>query len=181
VSERGIFAPTIAVGIGFGRFLCRNVIYPWHLGSEHVLTAHEPLVAVLSATAYFAGVTHSPMTAFAVMAGLFSTTSSVVTAMLVAAVLGWLSSRLVAPRPLYGALSAKLPPPLPPESLECDPQALPPPHYVPRGVSARRAQFVEVSERLPSAPAGGRGPRRCTDIVTSESELSHACVSQTRC
>ena len=54
-----------------------------------MLTAHEPLVAVLSATAYFAGVTHSPMTAFAVMAGLFSTTSSVVTAMLVAAVLGW--------------------------------------------------------------------------------------------
>lgn len=61
-----------------------------------------------------------------------------------------LSSRLVAPRPLYGALSAKLLPPLPPESLECDPQALPPPHYVPRGVSARRAHFVEVSERLPS-------------------------------
>ena len=85
----GIFAPTIAVGTGFGRFLYRSVIYPWHLGSEHVLTAHEPLVAVLSATAYFAGVTHSPMTAFAVMAGLFSTTSSVVTAMLVAAVLGW--------------------------------------------------------------------------------------------
>ena len=78
--------PQAASGSAESLFRLASVVRGW---LSAVPVGLSMLVAVLSATAYFAGVTHSPMTAFAVMAGLFSTTSSVVTAMLVAAVLGW--------------------------------------------------------------------------------------------
>ena len=78
--------------------------------------------------------------------------SEYMTAMLISAVIGWLSSRLIVPSPLYSALASARLPPLPPESLECDLRELPPPQYISKDAPARRAHYVEVSESASRPP-----------------------------
>jgi len=143
----GIFAPTISVGTGIGRFM--HSAFVRHM--EKDIADSEPLSGVICMTAYFAGVTQSPITSFAILTGFLPTRDTYLTAMLCAAVLGWASSRLIAPSPLYSALSSSRLPPLPPESLECDLRNLPPPQYVSKDASSRLAHYVEVSHSAPSA------------------------------
>ena len=164
----GIFAPTVGIGAGIGR-----AMYTWvirnlsgvHLGGG----VDEPLCGVICATAYFAGVTQSPITSFAILTGMFVARDNYQTAMLISAVFGWLASRAIAPSPLYSALASTRLPPLPPESLECDLRALPEPMYVSKDSSARQAHFVDVSQ---SRDRGGdgqqhaheRGARAATNV-----------------
>merc|ERR1712083_221961 len=60
----GIFAPTITVGIAFGNFLAKEVIQ--RIDDQ----VPGPLVCVMCATGYFAGVTQSPITSAAIMVGM---------------------------------------------------------------------------------------------------------------
>uniref|UniRef100_A0A0K6S9H8 Chloride channel protein n=1 Tax=Chromera velia CCMP2878 TaxID=1169474 RepID=A0A0K6S9H8_9ALVE len=85
----GIFAPSIAAGAGLGRFLYEVVFKHIDPGIS------EPGVAVVAATAYFAGVTQSPITTFAILMGMIECKTDVTVAMLAAALIGWMVSRRV--------------------------------------------------------------------------------------
>jgi H+/Cl- antiporter ClcA len=89
----GIFAPSLAVGAGLGRLLgglCGSGAFS--------------LAAVLGMAGYFAGVVQAPLTAFVIIMEMTGNTENVIPLML-AAVLGFGASRLVAPTPLYHALA----------------------------------------------------------------------------
>ena len=149
----GIFAPNIAIGAGIGRFLHRTTVQ--YIAAALHLAVDEPVCASLAATAYFAGVTQSPMTAFAIISGMFPVRSNQQSAMLAAAVIGWICSRAIAPSPLYGALASSRLPPLPPESLECDLKKLPEPGCTARASCPWRAPCVPLAclLRSPALPA----------------------------
>mmetsp|Transcript_19157 Transcript_19157/g.53414 ORF Transcript_19157/g.53414 Transcript_19157/m.53414 type:complete len:654 (-) Transcript_19157:996-2957(-) len=110
----GVFAPNIAIGAGLGRLFYNGLLV--HIDPS----LDEPAVAVLTAVAYFSGVTQSPATSFAILLGMIECRSSIVVAMMACAFLGWCSSRLVCPVPLYAALAEEALKPLPPES--CQPK-----------------------------------------------------------
>ncbi len=89
----GIFAPSLAVGAGLGRSigaLCG--------------TGAFSLVAVLGMAGYFAGVVQAPLTAFVIIMEMTGNTGNVIPLML-ASMLGFGASKLVAPTPLYHALA----------------------------------------------------------------------------
>jgi len=89
----GVFAPTIAVGAGWGRCfyaICRHF-------SEGI-EGHEPTVALITTTAYFAGVTQSPITAAAILLGMLECTNLVKPAMFAASLIGWACSKIVSPK-----------------------------------------------------------------------------------
>jgi len=134
----GIFSPSIAIGAGWGRLL--------YLGLRPLDSSlKETSVAGITMAAYFAGVTQSPISSYAIIAGMLSCRTSVLPAMLFSSVLGWLFSRIVCKRPLYVALAELLIPPLPRESCQAELRALPPPVYVRRDDLNRRrlAHFLE--------------------------------------
>jgi len=139
----GIFAPTIATGTSVGHFVYWAILQ----GIDKSVT--RPKVCLLGATAYFAGVTQSPITAFSIMLGMIDSRGSYVPAMLICSVLGWLSAQLVSPRALYPALAESRIPPLPPESCQKELKALPPPQYISKKDIERQADFIEVSMTLP--------------------------------
>ncbi len=88
----GIFAPSLAVGAGLGDWL---------------VDAGGPaasLGAVLGMAGYFAGVVQAPMTAFVIILEMTGNDANVIPLML-AAVLGFGASRLIAPEPLYHGLA----------------------------------------------------------------------------
>jgi len=87
----GIFAPSLAVGAGLG---------DWLVGGA----APGSLGAVLGMAGYFAGVVQAPMTAFVIILEMTGNDANVIPLMM-AAVLGYGASRLVAPEPLYHGLS----------------------------------------------------------------------------
>ncbi|MBI1417447.1 MAG: chloride channel protein [Limimaricola sp.] len=88
----GLFAPSLAVGAGLGSTL--GVIF----GSSITLAA------VLGMAGYFAGVVQAPMTAFVIIVEMTGNHDNVVPVM-AASMLGYGVSRVLAPHPLYHALS----------------------------------------------------------------------------
>ena len=86
----GIFAPSLAVGAGLGA---------WMAGASGA-----SLGAVLGMAGYFAGVVQAPMTAFVIILEMTGNDANVIPLML-AAMLGFAASKLVAREPLYHALS----------------------------------------------------------------------------
>lgn len=88
----GLFAPSLAVGAGLGSTL--GLIFGSNIG----------LAAVLGMAGYFAGVVQAPMTAFVIIIEMTGNHDNVVPVM-AAAMIGYGVARLLAPAPLYHALS----------------------------------------------------------------------------
>jgi H+/Cl- antiporter ClcA len=88
----GIFAPSLSVGVGMGATL----------GS--LLGASIALSALLGMAGYFAGVVQAPMTAFVIIIEMTGNHEAVIPVM-AASMLGYITSRLLSPEPLYHALS----------------------------------------------------------------------------
>jgi H+/Cl- antiporter ClcA len=88
----GIFAPSLAVGVGFGGTL----------GS--MFGASVALSAMLGMAGYFAGVVQAPMTAFVIIIEMTGNHEAVIPIM-AASMLGYITSRMIAPVPLYHGLS----------------------------------------------------------------------------
>lgn len=88
----GIFAPSLSVGAGLGA---------WIAGAGG---AAASVGALLGMAGYFAGVVQAPMTAFVIILEMTGNNGSVIPVM-VAAMLGFGTSRLVCPRPLYHELA----------------------------------------------------------------------------
>jgi H+/Cl- antiporter ClcA len=88
----GLFAPSLAVGAGLGSTL------------GLVFGASTSLAAVLGMAGYFAGVVQAPMTAFVIIIEMTGNHDNVVPVM-AASMLGYGVARLLAPEPLYHALS----------------------------------------------------------------------------
>jgi H+/Cl- antiporter ClcA len=88
----GIFAPSLAVGAGLGGWLATLAGVSVSLG------------AVLGMAGYFAGVVQAPMTAFVIILEMTGDNNNVIPLM-VAAVIGFGASKLVAPEPLYHGLA----------------------------------------------------------------------------
>ena len=89
----GIFAPSLAVGAGLGSDVA------WLLPA-----APAQALVVLGMVAYFAGVVQAPITAFVIVAEMTNDHALVVPLML-AALIGFATSRLVCPEGVYHALA----------------------------------------------------------------------------
>ncbi len=88
----GIFAPSLAVGAGFGSTV------------GLALGTSVALAAILGMTGYFSGVVQAPMTAFVIILEMTGDHQAVIPIMAVA-MLGYLTSRLLSREPLYHGLS----------------------------------------------------------------------------
>ncbi len=88
----GIFAPSLAVGAGFGSTM----------GS--LLGANIALAAILGMAGYFAGVVQAPMTAFVIIVEMTGDHQAVIPIMAVS-MIGYVASRVLSPEPLYHGLS----------------------------------------------------------------------------
>jgi len=89
----GIFAPSLAVGAGIGSAM-----------SSLAGPGFTSLGVVLGMAGYFAGVVQAPMTAFVIILEMTGNDANVIPLML-AAVIGFGASKLVAPEPLYHGLA----------------------------------------------------------------------------
>ncbi len=89
----GIFAPSLAVGAGLG---------DWLVGYGSTAAT---LGAILGMAGYFAGVVQAPLTAFVIILEMTRNDSNVIPLML-ASVIGFSTSKLIAPTPLYHGLAA---------------------------------------------------------------------------
>jgi H+/Cl- antiporter ClcA len=89
----GIFAPSLAVGAGLGSVIAGV--------AGHNLTS---LGVVLGMAGYFAGVVQAPMTAFVIILEMTGNDANVIPLML-AAVIGFAASKIIAPEPLYHGLA----------------------------------------------------------------------------
>ncbi len=88
----GIFAPSLAIGAGFGSTV----------GS--ILGANIALAAILGMAGYFAGVVQAPMTAFVIIIEMTGDHQAVIPIMAVS-MIAYLTSRLMSREPLYHGLS----------------------------------------------------------------------------
>jgi H+/Cl- antiporter ClcA len=88
----GIFAPSLAVGAGFGSTV----------GS--MFGTSIALAAILGMAGYFAGVVQAPMTAFVIILEMTGDHQAVIPIMAVS-MIGYLTSRLLSREPLYHGLS----------------------------------------------------------------------------
>ncbi|MBI1217342.1 MAG: chloride channel protein [Rhodobacteraceae bacterium] len=88
----GLFAPSLAVGAGLGSTL------------GLVFGSSASLAAVLGMAGYFAGVVQAPMTAFVIIVEMTGNHDNVVPVM-AASMIGYGVARVLAPEPLYHALS----------------------------------------------------------------------------
>jgi H+/Cl- antiporter ClcA len=88
----GIFAPSLAVGAGFGSTV----------GS--LLGTSIALAAILGMAGYFAGVVQAPMTAFVIILEMTGDHQAVIPIMAVS-MIGYLTSRVLSREPLYHGLS----------------------------------------------------------------------------
>ncbi len=88
----GIFAPSLSVGAGFGSSMAL------------LFGASVSLGALSGMAGYFAGVVQAPMTAFVIILEMSDSRENVLVLM-VAAMLGYLTSRFLSPEPLYHGLS----------------------------------------------------------------------------
>ncbi len=90
----GIFAPSLAVGAGLGSMI-----------SSFAGPGLTSLGVVLGMAGYFSGVVQAPMTAFVIILEMTGNDTNVIPLML-AAVIGFGASKIVAPNPLYHGLAA---------------------------------------------------------------------------
>lgn len=88
----GIFAPSLTVGVSLGGTLASMV------------GANIALGAILGMAGYFAGVVQAPMTAFVIIIEMTGNHEAVIPIM-AASMLGYITSRLISPEPLYHGLS----------------------------------------------------------------------------
>jgi len=88
----GIFAPSLAVGAGFGSSV------------GMVLGTSVALAAILGMAGYFAGVVQAPMTAFIIILEMTGDHEAVIPIMAVS-MIGYVTSRIVSREPLYHGLS----------------------------------------------------------------------------
>ena len=88
----GIFAPSLAVGAGFGSTV----------GS--LLGTSIALAAILGMAGYFAGVVQAPMTAFVIIVEMTGDHQAVIPIMAVS-MIGYVTSRILSREPLYHGLS----------------------------------------------------------------------------
>jgi H+/Cl- antiporter ClcA len=88
----GIFAPSLSVGAGFGSTMAT------------LLGTSIGLGAIVGMAGYFAGVVQAPMTAFVIILEMTGNHEGVIPIM-VASMLGYLTSRLFSREPLYHGLS----------------------------------------------------------------------------
>ncbi|MBW6421070.1 chloride channel protein [Rhizobium sp. XQZ8] len=88
----GIFAPSLSVGVGMGATLAAI------FGSSIALSA------LLGMAGYFAGVVQAPMTAFVIIIEMTGDHEAVIPIM-AASMLGYITSRMLSPEPLYHGLS----------------------------------------------------------------------------
>lgn len=91
----GIFAPSLAVGAGFGANLVPFLPY-----------APAGAVVVLGMVAYFAGVVQAPMTAFVIVMEM-TDNHAMLLPLMAASLIASATSRLVCHKPLYKALAEK--------------------------------------------------------------------------
>ena len=89
----GIFAPSLSIGAALG-----SVLAPLVPG------APAGAIIVLGMTAYFSGVVQAPITAFVIIIEMTADHGMVIPLM-VAAVVGFGTSRLICPQPLYHTLA----------------------------------------------------------------------------
>jgi H+/Cl- antiporter ClcA len=89
----GIFAPSLAVGAGFGLNAAQLMPY-----------APQGAVVLLGMVGYFAGVVRAPITAFVIVIEMTDNHNMVLPLMATALIAGG-ASRLVCPRPLYKTLA----------------------------------------------------------------------------
>jgi len=89
----GIFAPSLAVGAGFGMDL--GMLFP-------LVSAGS--VAVMAMVAYFAGVVQAPITAFVIVMEM-TDNHDLIIPLMVAAMMAHAVSKLVCPTPLYRSLA----------------------------------------------------------------------------
>ena len=89
----GIFSPSIAVGAGLGATIAH--LFP---------LSPAPAIILLGMVAYFSGVVQAPITAFVIVTEMTDNHAMVVPVM-AAALIGYATSRLVAPQGIYHALS----------------------------------------------------------------------------
>ncbi|MFC3163686.1 chloride channel protein [Ciceribacter thiooxidans] len=88
----GIFAPSLSVGAGFGSTV------------GHLLGTSIALASVLGMAGYFAGVVQAPMTAFVIILEMTDNHEGVI-GLMACAMLGYVTSRMIAREPLYHGLS----------------------------------------------------------------------------
>lgn len=88
----GLFAPSLSVGAGLGTTIAM------------VLSHKVGLAAILGMAGYFAGVTQAPLTAIVIIIEMTGNHANIVPVM-AAAMLGYGTSRVISPEPLYHALS----------------------------------------------------------------------------
>ncbi|MDI7861362.1 chloride channel protein [Rhizobiaceae bacterium n13] len=88
----GIFAPSLAVGAGLGSSIA--VLFGTSIG----------LGAIFGMAGYFAGVVQAPMTAFVIILEMTGNHDNVI-AIMAAAMLGYVTSRMISREPLYHGLS----------------------------------------------------------------------------
>jgi len=89
----GIFAPSLAAGAGVGANL------------SHWLPVADPSVMIiLGMLAFFSGVVQSPITAFVIVMEM-TNNQNMLLALMATSFIGYGSSHLVCPRPLYGTLA----------------------------------------------------------------------------
>lgn len=91
----GIFAPSLAVGAGFGMNLAELLPY-----------APPGAVVLLGMVGYFAGVVQAPITAFVIVLEMTGN-NNMVLPLMATAIIGSGTSRLVCPKPLYKALAER--------------------------------------------------------------------------
>jgi len=91
----GIFAPSLAVGAGLGEWMA-------HL----VPRAPESAVVLLGMVAYFSGVVQAPITATIIVMEMTDNQRMTIP-LLATALLAFGISRMICPRPLYGALARR--------------------------------------------------------------------------
>jgi H+/Cl- antiporter ClcA len=89
----GIFAPSLAVGAGFGQNIAALMPY-----------APAGAVVVLGMVGYFAGVVQAPITAFVIVMEM-TDNHEMVLPLMATAFIGHVSSRLVCDRPLYKTMA----------------------------------------------------------------------------
>jgi H+/Cl- antiporter ClcA len=88
----GIFAPSLAVGAGFGSTV------------GQLVGGGVALAAILGMAGYFAGVVQAPMTAFVIILEMTGDHQAVIPIMAVS-MIGYVTSRLLSREPLYHGLS----------------------------------------------------------------------------
>ena len=91
----GVFAPSLAVGAGFGQNLAQIMPY-----------APVGAVVLLSMVGYFAGVVQAPITAFVIVMEM-TDNHNMVLPLMATALVATAVSRLICPRPLYRTLAER--------------------------------------------------------------------------